>query len=156
LRLERARYEARRAERQYDACDPDNRVVARTLETRWNEKLVEIEKLEREFEEIRRQKRIELNDVDRQRILQLANDLPRLWNANATTDRDRKLLLRILIKEVSARAVDVPNALRLRVLWHTGAIWEIQVERPINRRYGRASWRLLSTGTNDDLPKAVS
>ncbi len=157
LRLERARYEAKRAERQFDACEPDNRVVARTLETRWNEKLVEIETLEREFEEIRRQKRIEVNDVDRQRILQLANDLPRLWNAKTTTDRDRKLLLRILVKEVGVRVVDVPPGIRLRVLWHTGAISEIEVERPLSRRYGRIAWRLLSTtGTHDEWPQAVS
>ncbi len=156
LRLERARYEARRAERQYDACDPENRVVARTLETRWNEKLVEIEKLEREFEEIRRQKRIEISDVDRQRIMQLADDLPRLWNAKETTDRDRKLLLRILVKEVSVRVVDVPNVIRLRLLWHTGAIWEIEAERAPRRRVGHVNWRLLSTSTQDDLPKAVS
>lgn len=156
LRLERARYEAKRVERQYDACDPENRVVARTLETRWNEKLVEIEKLEREFEEVRRQKRIELNDVDRQRILQLAEDLPRLWNAKATTDRDRKLLLRILIKEVSVRGIDVPSAIRLRLLWHTGAIWEIEVERAPRRGRGRVNWRLLGTAAHDDLPKAVS
>ena len=155
LRLERVRYEAKRAERQYDACDPDNRVVARTLETRWNEKLVEIEKLEHEFEEVRQQKRVEINDLDRQRIVELAVDLPRLWRAKTTTDRDRKLLLRILIKEASIRAIDVPSVVRLRVLWHTGAIWELEAERAPRRRAGHVNWRLLSTGAQDDPPKAV-
>jgi DNA invertase Pin-like site-specific DNA recombinase len=156
LRLERARYEAKRAERQYDACDPENRVVARTLEMRWNEKLVDLEKLEHEFQEARRQKRVEINDVDRQRIMKLADDLPRLWQAKTTTDRDRKLLLRILIKEVSVRPVDVPSAVRLRLLWHTGAIWEIEAERAPKRRAGHVNWRLLSNGTQDELPEAVS
>jgi DNA invertase Pin-like site-specific DNA recombinase len=137
VRLERARYEAKRAERQYDACDPENRVVARTLETRWNEKLVEQEKLEREYEEVRRRKRIELTDLDRRRILELATDIRKLWRAQATTDRDRKLLLRLLIQEVSVRPVEVPRqALRLQVLWHTQAVTEIDVDRP-----GRGGWR---------------
>jgi hypothetical protein len=65
LRIERAQYEAKRAERQYDACDPDNRIVARTLETRWNEKLAEVERLEREHEELKQRRRLELNDIDR-------------------------------------------------------------------------------------------
>jgi DNA invertase Pin-like site-specific DNA recombinase len=130
LRLERARYDAKRAERQYDACDPDNRVVARTLEKRWNERLTEVERLEREYDEFKRAQRFELSDLDRQRIMQLAADLPRLWQAKATEDRDRKLLLRLLIKDVSVRAVDVPRpALRVKVLWHTHAVTELEVER---------------------------
>ena len=130
LRLERARYDAKRAERQYDACDPDNRVVARTLEARWNEKLVEVERLEKEYEAVRAARRLELSELDRRRILDLATDLPRLWNEKTTTNRDRKLLLRMLIKDVSARSVDVPRpSLRLKVLWHTGAVTEIDVDR---------------------------
>jgi DNA invertase Pin-like site-specific DNA recombinase len=130
LRLERARYEAKRAERQFDLCDPENRVVARTLETRWNEKLVEVEKLEREYEQVRAAKRLELSDLERRRILDLAEDLPRLWRAKTTTNRDRKLLLRMLIQDVSVRSVDVPRpSLRIKVLWHTQAVTEIDVDR---------------------------
>jgi DNA invertase Pin-like site-specific DNA recombinase len=130
LRLERARYEAKRAERQFDACDPENRVVARTLETRWNEKLVAIDKLEKEYEAVRAAKRLELSEIERRRILELADNLPRLWREKTTTNRDRKLLLRMLIKDVSVRAVDVPRpSLRIKVLWHTQAVTEIEVER---------------------------
>jgi DNA invertase Pin-like site-specific DNA recombinase len=130
LRLERARYEAKRAERQYDACDPDNRVVARTLETRWNEKLVEVERLEKEYEELRTAKRLELSELERRRILELTKDLPRLWKEKTTTSRDRKLLLRMLIRDVSVRSVDVPRpSLRIKVLWHTQAVTEIDVDR---------------------------
>jgi hypothetical protein len=131
LRLERARYDAKRAERQYDACDPDNRVVARALEKRWNERLTEVERLEREYDEFKRARRFELSDVDRRRVLQLATDLPRLWHAKTTEDRDRKLLLRLLIKDISVRAVDVPRpTLHVKVLWHTHAVTELEVERP--------------------------
>ncbi len=147
LRLERARYETKRAERQYDACDPDNRVVARTLETRWNEKLEELENLEREHERMRQTRKLELSDVDRRRLLELAENLPRLWHAKTTTDRDRKLLLRMLIKEISVRAIDVPRAaLRAKVLWHTQAVTELEIDRlgkgSCHRKIG---WRLLST-----------
>jgi DNA invertase Pin-like site-specific DNA recombinase len=130
LRLERARYEATRAERQYDACEPENRVVARTLEARWNERLVEAERLEHEYQELQRSRRFQLSDIERQRVLQLAEDLPKLWHATTTADRDRKLLLRLLIKEIAVRLIDVPRpSLRVRILWHTGAVTELDVDR---------------------------
>jgi hypothetical protein len=157
LRIDRARYEAKRAERQYDACDPDNRVVARTLETRWNERLVELEKLEKEHEDLRRRHRTELTDLDRRRIIALADDLPRLWRTTTTTDRDRKLLLRLLVREVGVRAVDVPFALRLRVLWHTGAVTEIESER-IRKLRGKRKieWRMVATTIPEASPASRS
>lgn len=147
LRLERARYDAKRAERQYDACDPDNRVVARTLEKRWNERLTDVDRLEREYGEFKRARRFELSDLDRRRILQLATDLPKLWTAKTTEDRDRKLLLRLLIKDISVRAVDVPRpTLRVKVLWHTHAVTELEVDRPGRGAPGRKiNYRVLGT-----------
>lgn len=147
LRLERARYDAKRAERQYDACEPDNRVVARTLEKRWNDRLVDVERLEREYDEFKRKSRFELSDLDRQRILQLATDLPRLWRSKTTEDRDRKLLLRTLIKDVSVRPVDVPRAaLHVRVLWHTQAVTEMEIDRLGRGAPGRKiTYRVLET-----------
>jgi len=133
LRLERARYETKRSERQFDACEPENRVVARTLERRWNEKLIELEALEREHAALKDQRRVELSDIDRQRILQLATDLPRLWRATSTTNRDRKLLLRGLIKDISVRPIDVPRStLKTQILWHTGAVTDVEID-PIGK-----------------------
>jgi hypothetical protein len=130
LRLERARYEAKRAERQYDACDPENRVVARALEKKWNDRLAAVEDLEREYETFKAGQRASLSDLDRQRIVQLAANLPKLWAASSTTDRDRKLLLRSLIKDASVRPIDVPRAaLRVQLLWHTGAVTELEIDR---------------------------
>jgi len=130
LRLERARYDAKRAERQHDACEPENRVVARSLEKRWNDRLVEVETLEREYTAFKEKHRLELSDLDRKRILQLAADLPKLWRAKSTTDRDRKLLLRSLIKDISIRAIDVPRTtMRTQILWHTGAVTELDIDR---------------------------
>jgi DNA invertase Pin-like site-specific DNA recombinase len=146
LRLERARYEAKRAERQFDACDPDNRVVARTLEKRWNERLTDVETLEREYDDFKRSQRFELSDVERQRILELAGDLPRIWRAKTTEDRDRKLLLRLLVKDVSVRSIDVPRAaIRASVLWHTNAVTEVEIDREEPKSGERISYRVLGT-----------
>lgn len=131
LRVERARYEAHLAERRYKAVDPDNRVVARSLEREWNDKLVEVERIEQEQREARERDRLVVSDEDRGRIMSLARDLPRVWNAETTTHAERKNLLRMLIREVSLQLVDVPSRqTRVRVLWQTGAVSDVTVERP--------------------------
>ena len=136
LRLDRARYEARLAERRYKAVDPDNRVIARTLEKEWNDKLGEVERLDREHGEAQRSDGLVINESDRARIMELAKDLPRVWNASTTTHAERKNLLRLLIREVSLSPVDVPAKLtKVRVLWQTGAVSELTVER-----LGRSGW----------------
>lgn len=146
LRLERARYDAKRAERQFDACDPENRVVARTLEKRWNDRLTDVEVLEREYDDFKRSQRLELSDIERKRILDLAGDLPRIWRAKTTDDRDRKLLLRLLIKDVSIRAIDVPRSvLRVSVLWHTHAVTELEIERVEPKAGDSTAYRVLET-----------
>jgi DNA invertase Pin-like site-specific DNA recombinase len=145
LRLERARYDAKRAERQFDACDPENRVVARTLEKRWNDRLTDVEALEREHDDFKRSQRFELSDVERRRVLDLAGDLPRVWRAKTTEDRDRKLLLRLLIKDVSVRAIDVPRSvIRASVLWHTHAVTELEIDRD-EPKSKSISYRVLGT-----------
>jgi DNA invertase Pin-like site-specific DNA recombinase len=130
LRLERAEYEARLAERRYKAIDPDNRVVARTLEREWNDKLVVIEQVEREREAVRRREHLELTDADRRRILDLARNLSVVWNAPTTTHADRKNILRMLVREVTLSRVDVPRAMtRVQLLWQTGAVSDFTIDR---------------------------
>jgi hypothetical protein len=154
LRLERARYEAKRAERQHDACEPENRIVARSLEKRWNDRLAEVERIEQEYEQYKSAQRFELSELDRRRILALASDLPKLWNARTTDNRDRKLLLRLLIKDVSLKAVDVPrSSLRARILWHTNAVTELEIERPGRPLKGESPpYRVISTTAPDLAP----
>lgn len=131
LRLERARYEARHAERRYKAVDPDNRVVARTLEAQWEESLREVEIAEREYARARERKKVVLSEDDRRRILELAGDLPRVWRAKTTTRQQRKNLLRILVREVTLSPIDVPaRRTRVQILWESGAVNELVVERP--------------------------
>ncbi|RKH75080.1 recombinase family protein [Corallococcus sp. AB045] len=131
LRLERVRYEAQRAERQYNAVEPENRVVARTLETRWNQKLQEVAQVEREYEQARSTPGLELSDKDKKKILALARELPKLWSAPTTTNADKKRILRLLIQDVVLVPVDVPQrSTRIRILWRTGAASELRVARP--------------------------
>ncbi len=99
--IERAQYEADLARRRYKAVDPDNRLVARSLEREWNEKLAEVEKLEREYALGPRQAALSLTAAQREQIRQLANDLPAVFHAPTTTFVQRKHLLRWLIKDVT-------------------------------------------------------
>ena len=84
-RLERAEYEADRARRQYDAVDPENRLVARELERQWEQKLAEQQRLEEDYARFRHEQPRHLTAADRERIRALAADLPALWQAATTT-----------------------------------------------------------------------
>lgn len=131
LRLERARYEVARAERQYQAVEPENRIVARTLETRWNQKLQELQQIERELEEAKSAQRLVLTDEDKDTIRRLAADLPKVFHASTTTAVERKQLLRLLIADIVLTPIDTPQRVtQIRILWKTGAQSELTALRP--------------------------
>jgi hypothetical protein len=133
LRLDRAQYEARLAERRYKAVDPDNRVVARTLEGEWNNKLRELELAKQEHQRVRQMSKVDLTELDRSRILALAKDLMQVWTAETTTHAERKNLLRMLVEQVTLSPIDVPSRMtRVQLLWRTGAISDFTVPRPSN------------------------
>lgn len=126
LRLERAHYEADRAFRQYDAVEPENRLVARTLELRWNEKLQQLAELEEAYVQARQVQRLEITTTQRQQILELAKHIPTIWHAPTTTAQERKEMLGLLVKQVAITPVDSPErATRIQTLWHTGATTEL-------------------------------
>src|SRR5439155_17120086 len=100
LAVERATYEAQRAERRYRAIDPDNRLVARGLEAAWEQGLRELEQAQAELERKGQLRPRTLSPQDHQRIRALGSDLKRVWVAPSTTDRDKKELLRTLLEEV--------------------------------------------------------
>lgn len=130
-RIEQARYEARRAERRYKAVDPDNRVVTRTLESEWEQRLRDLEVVEQQYAEARREGRVELTSQDRDRIRQLARDLPSVWKASTTIAADRKAMLRLVIEAIAVHPVDVPKrTTMLRVQWSSGAVTELVIARP--------------------------
>ena len=124
LHLQRLEYEAERARRQYDAVEPENRLVARTLESVWEEKLLAFEKAKQEYATWVKQQRLELTPEDQAGILALGAELPRIWNANSTTAAERKQILRYIIKEVIVDQKRAPGKVWLKVVWQTEAVSE--------------------------------
>ncbi|MEE8286979.1 MAG: recombinase family protein [Gammaproteobacteria bacterium] len=129
LRLERTRYEAQRAQRQYDAVEPDHRLVARTLESQWEGKLREVEGAEQDYERWKREHHPDLTPQERQEILAIGEDLPRVWHAETTTHADRKYLLRLLVTEVLVDQKRWHGKVWLQINWQTGASSEHAIIR---------------------------
>jgi DNA invertase Pin-like site-specific DNA recombinase len=129
-RIEQARYEARRAERRYKAVDPENRVVARTLEREWEARLVDLEEVERQYASTRRERRVELSAADREALRAIGRDLPSVWRSETTTPSERKAMLRLVIEVITLEPIDLPKrTTRVRVQWRSGVIDERFVER---------------------------
>jgi excisionase family DNA binding protein len=125
LALERAHYEADRAQRKYDACEPENRLVGRTLERALEETLAGLERERGKLAQLERARLMQLSDQEREALVRLARELPRLWDAPTTTDRDRKELLRTLISEVIVTADHDQRRAAVEVQWEGGARTEL-------------------------------
>jgi hypothetical protein len=124
LKRERARYDAERARRQYDAVEPENRLVARSLERAWDQRLRRVEQIEQEYDAWRRQQAPTLSDSDRQQILALGEDLPQLWHAASTSAAERKQIVRLVIKEVTLDQKRRRGYVWIRIIWQTGVASE--------------------------------
>jgi DNA invertase Pin-like site-specific DNA recombinase len=131
LHLERLRYEAQRAQRQYDAVEPENRLVARSLERRWEESLRALEKAEQEYHIWVEQERLQLTAEDRQDILSLGTDLVQVWSAASTTAADRKQIVRFLIQEVIVDQKRDQGHVWFQINWQTGAVSEHMYKRRV-------------------------
>ena len=132
--VEQARYQAARAERRYQAVDPDNRLVARGLEAAWEKALTELAAAETELARREAARPAALTGAERAAILALGDDLQAVWHAPSTTDKDRKQLLRTLLDEVNIavhRDHDSGHA-DLVLRWKGGAITELAI--PIKRK----------------------
>jgi DNA invertase Pin-like site-specific DNA recombinase len=125
--IERAQYEADLARRRYKAVDPDNRLVARSLERDWNEKLTEVEQLEREHSMLPKQAALLLTASQREQIRRLAHDLPAIWSASTTTFVERKQLMRWLIKDVTLSKRG--NVIDVAIRWQTEALTRLAIPR---------------------------
>jgi excisionase family DNA binding protein len=135
LRVERTRYDAARAERAFHQCDPDNRLVARTLEARWEARLRELADAEAELA----RQAAEPAPPARADIEALARDLPRLWAAPSTTHRDRKRLLRALINDITLTSQPDHPEIRIGIRWRSGHSDQLTVLRPAAARTARAT-----------------
>jgi excisionase family DNA binding protein len=132
LAVERAEFEAERARRQFDACEPEHRLVARTLEARLEGALAESERERGKLARLEQGRPAPLTVEERRALARLARDLPRLWEAGSTTDRDRKRLLRTLIGEVTVTVNAPESSAEVEIAWEGGARTELQVR--LNRR----------------------
>ena len=147
LRLEQAAYEVSRAERQYNAVEPENRLVARTLEKRWEAALAEHDRL------IAEQKREDapppqLTPAERDAIRHLAEDVPTLWRAPTTTAAERKEIARLMLERVLLTIEGGANRPRSCAPGRAGARRPTAscvqsggpISSPAARRCGRGSW----------------
>lgn len=128
LELERAEYEAERGSRQFQAVEPENRLVARTLESQWNEGLKRVEEAKEKIAQRRAKHAQHLSQTDVEQMKSLIGELATLWNAPATTDKDRKELLRAVIDEV--QITKQGREISLKILWKGGAIVDKEFELP--------------------------
>jgi len=130
MRLERAEYEAQLRQRRYEEVDPSNRLVAATLERRWNEALQDLEKLRQEHAERRSAEALAVTPEQKARARRLADDLPRLWRAPTTQAKDRKRILRLLIQDITVEKLADPKQLVLHIRWQGGACEDIPLRLP--------------------------
>jgi DNA invertase Pin-like site-specific DNA recombinase len=155
LRLERARYDAARAERAFHQCEPENRLVARSLEHRWEERLTELTDAEAALAAAQAAAPPLPPRAD---LEGLAADLPNLWHASTTSPKDRKRLLRTLVADVTLISAPARDEVRVGIHWRSGATEELLVRRPapasITRRTPTGAIdfvRRLSDHNDEDL-----
>jgi DNA invertase Pin-like site-specific DNA recombinase len=130
LELERARQDADRAGRQFDRCEPENRLVARTLEREWEQQLVNVQRAEQQLATIRVRRPQPLSDEEIAWCRRAGADLRAAFDAPTTIDRDRKLLLRAMITEIVLTVEREQHRALVRILWEGGAVTDHQVTLP--------------------------
>ena len=132
MRLERAEYEAALAERRYQEVDPSQRLVAATLERRWNAALLQVEELKKQAAVIQRQEARAATPEQKAKVLALARDLPRLYHAPTTEAKDRKRMLRLLLKDITVEKSN-QKQLVVHIRWQGGACSDLSLQIPPNR-----------------------
>jgi DNA invertase Pin-like site-specific DNA recombinase len=130
LRIERLDYEAQLAQRRYEEVDPSHRLVAATLEQRWNQALEQAQRLKDDYQKYRQQQGFELSAKQQAELLALAEDLPRLWKAQTTSAKDRKRMLRLLIKDLTVEKRRAERKAILHIRWQGGAVEDLIVDLP--------------------------
>jgi DNA invertase Pin-like site-specific DNA recombinase len=158
LAVERARYEAERAERQYRAVEPENRLVARGLETEWEKRLRDLAAAETELHRREQQRPRALSHEETNKLRCLGSDLNKVWTAPTTTDRDRKELLRTLLEEVIVTVDRPERRAHLTLRWRGGTLTELDLSLPRSQPRGCHTdedtislLRRLATHYSDDV-----
>jgi DNA invertase Pin-like site-specific DNA recombinase len=157
LAVERGRYQADRAERAFTACEPENRLVARTLETRWEARLAELANAQAALA-AQLQEQAPLPEPAQ--LAETAARLPGLWHAPTTSGKDRKRLLRTLLGDITLMPAGDPAKLKIGLRWNSGATEELLTERYQYFRTSPAAVDLARqlgpSMNNNDLAAALS
>ena len=132
LNLERIRYETERVRRQYDQVEPENRLVARSLEKAWEEKLLQLQKTEQEYKAWRQQQITSKQIIDKHELIALAENFPSLWQSATTANSDKKEIVRLLISHVIVEQDREPGKVWFQITWQTGAISQHLYIRPVS------------------------
>lgn len=132
-RLERAHYEVERAARQYQACEPENRLVARELERRWEVALAAQARLTEEYDRFCRSQPATLSATEQQHIRALARDIPQLWHADTTTSAERQRLVRFLIEQVEVGVRGETDQVEVAIRWAGGFVSRHALARAVQR-----------------------
>ncbi len=142
-RLERVRYEEDRASRQYQAVEPENRLVARELERRWETALAELQNVQQEFARFRKSRPTGLSAEERKAILDLAQNLPAVWNATSTSSADRQRIVRLLIERVVVNIHQGTDQCDATLEWSGGFTSQHELVRPVQRYEQMANYEQL-------------
>ena len=132
-RLERATYEAQRAERRYQSVEPENRLVARSLEQQWEKALREQRMLLEEHDRFLKQQPPRLTEEERDRIREVEADISALWHAPKTTVRDRKEIIRLLTECIVVNVRTVSERTEVLITWRHGETTHHQIARAVSR-----------------------
>lgn len=130
MKIERANYEAQLSQRRYEEVDPSNRLVAATLEKNWNDSLATLEAIHSQYAEYQKKNGLASPSLQKDYILSLAKDLPRLWSASSTSSKDRKRILRLLIKDITVEKLKGDNKAILHIRWQGSALEDLEVLIP--------------------------
>ncbi len=130
-KLERVRHEAGRAERQYHSTEPENRLVARTLEARWEDALKKQRQVEEEYHRFLAKLPATLTATDRERIRALSQNVQSLWSATGTTAKDRKQIVRCLVERAAVMVDQATELTDVTIVWKGEITTQHRVARPV-------------------------
>ena len=130
LKIQRAQYEMQLAQRRYEAVDPDNRLVAATLEKQWNATLLGLEELQKQYSQYQSEDPLLLSKEEKRSLLELSKDFPKLWNAPSTKAKDKKQILRVLIEDITVERPHQSKIAILHIRWKGGACEDISITLP--------------------------
>ena len=142
-RLERAAFEADRASRQYAAVEPENRLVSRELERRWEEALAKQREVEEDYHRFQREQPEELTAAQREAILRLSQDVSRIWHAATTTVRDRQEIVRLLLDRVVVNVQGDSELVDVALHWAGGFVSFHRLVRSVSRYERLSNYRAL-------------